>query len=140
MTRSIPFLLTLSLLTILTWGCFETRSPSEQVARRFRDHYYVKTDLKLVAEECDGYALERVRESLRLTDRQVVDRTTHRPKISYHLVNSSLKGLGEGPEATYLFEVLIEPEKVKAITKKTRLKLRERKDGKWKVTQFSDHD
>lgn len=130
------FLLILAAFSFLTPGCFETRSPSEQVARRFMEHYYVKADLKSVVEVSDGYALERVRESLRLTEGQGIDRTTHRPKISYRLVNSSQDGL----QATYLFEVLIEPEKVKAITRKTRLKLREREAGKWKVTQFSDHE
>lgn len=121
------------------WGCGGAKTPVERTARSFIDHYYVQTDLRLALEDCDGYAREKVRKSLQLTEGQLIDASTHHPKISYKLVESRV----DGPEANYLYQVQIEPEKMKPIRKKTFLKLRERggsAGGGWKVTQFSDYD
>ena len=100
------------------------------------DSYYVRTNLRKALEECDGYALGKVEKSLQLTEGQRIDDSTHRPKITYRLLESRM----EGTEANYLYQVLIEPEKMVPIRKKTLLKMREREGGRWKVTQFSDYE
>jgi hypothetical protein len=127
-------LLFLSFVVILC--CQAAKSPSEKVARQFMDHYYVETNLPLALEDTDGYAMEKIRKSVQLTEGQVLDASAHRPKITYNLLESRIGG----DEADFLFQVVIEPKKMSPIRKKTLVKIRQRKEGEWKVTQFSDHD
>jgi hypothetical protein len=121
---------------LFLFGCGKAKSPSERAARDFMDNYYVATDLRSALEIVDGYALEKIKKSLELIEGQRIDASTHRPKISYTLLESRV----EGTEADYLFQVVIEPEKIGPLRKKTLLKIREREKGVWKVTQFSDFD
>lgn len=117
-------------------GCGGAKSVPERAAVDFMDHYYVQTNLKLALEDTDGFARQKVSGSLQLTEGQAVDESTRRPAISYRLVESRV----DGPEADYLYELQIQPSGLEAIRKKTRLKVREREGGEWKVTQFSDYD
>lgn len=100
------------------------------------DHYYVRTNLRLALEDTDGIARQKVAGSIQLTEGQAIDDSTRRPDISWRLVESRV----EGQEADYLYELEIRPPGLAAIRKKTRLKVREREKGVWKVTQFSDYD
>lgn len=125
-----------ALITIFLLACAAEKTLSEKVASQFMDHYYVRTDLQRAQEDCDGLARQKVEESIRLTEGQSVDVTTRRPKISFHLLESRI----DGPEASYLYEVEIRPDGVKELRRKTRLKVRERGEGVWKITQFSDQD
>jgi hypothetical protein len=125
-----------ALVTVCLLACAAAKSPSEKVAGEFMDHYYVRTDLRLAQEDCDGLAHQKVEESLRLTEGQSVDSTTRRPRISYRLLESH----SEGKESNYLYGIRIEGERMETLHKKTLLKLRERDNGVWKVTQFSDSD
>lgn len=117
-------------------ACAAEKTPSEKVASQFMDHYYVRTDLQKAQEDCDGLARQKVEESIRLTEGQLVDVTTRRPKIFYKLLESRI----DGPEASYLYEVEIRPDGMKELRRKTRLRARERGEGVWKITQFSDQD
>lgn len=128
--------LTFFFIMTLVGACQAAPLPSEQAARRFMQHYYVDTDLRQALSDADGYAREKIHGSVKLTEGQTIDASAHRPKISVSLLESTV----EGPEASYLFQVEVRPEKMNAIRKKTLLKVREREGGAWKVTQFVDFE
>lgn len=138
-SRLLKTLLVFLLPLVLQVGCQKAAPASEEAARRFMDNYYVKTDLRSASENADGFALEKIKKSLELTEGQAIDAAAHHPKISFSLLESRIDGIGGG-EASYLFLVLIEPEKMSPVKKKTLVKVRERERGTWKVTQFSDYE
>ncbi|HEX5036442.1 MAG TPA: hypothetical protein VFX30_04730 [bacterium] len=129
---------TLSLLLCLAvfGACAAAKSPAEKAARGFMDAYYVDADLKKAAEFSDSLALEKVSAGMNLRDGLTIDEAAHHPKIHYKLE----KATAGSDQAEFLFDVEFHPEKAEAFHKSSRIVVRLRDGGLWKVTQFSDHD
>jgi len=111
----------------------------DQVAKRFVKHYYVETNLTEASHDCDGLALQKVKNSQTLVSGQIIDQGTRRPKIFYDLLEAKGGSTESSEEATYLFRVTIQPPDFPEMVRNTSLKLRRRESG-WKVTQFSDYE
>jgi hypothetical protein len=124
----------LSLFSIA--ACGKPTPPSEAVAKRFMDAYYVQINLPEAAKDCSGLALERVNSSIQLTQGVKPDSGNNKPKISYKLI----EGKSDADEASYFFELKISPDGISPITQRTRLTVRKMEAGDWKVTQFFDYD
>ncbi len=122
----------LLIFAVFLFAC-QAKSPSETVAREFVEAYYVRADLPKVLLWTDGYATEKVNTSIRLIEGQVKEATT-RPKVAYKLLESQV----DGQEARHLFLLKIKPPTYPEIQKKALVRVRERKTGEWKVTQFSE--
>ena len=127
-------------ILLIVLSCSSAPNPAEKVARQFMESYYVTADLKGAERLADGLALERVRSSLSLTEGQSIDESTRQPRVTWKL----LEGGEKDQEAEYFYRVVIELRDFPKITKRSRIKLRERPlqgaEGGWKVTQFSDQD
>lgn len=130
------------LALLVFFGC-QKLPESRKVADRFMEHYYVATDLGKALQDADGYAAQKIQDSLTLTGGQPPDKAAHRPSVTFTLTGSTPEAAaspGEGPEGNYLYVVEIKPEQSPPIRKKTLLKLRLRAGQLWKVTQFADYE
>lgn len=133
MRKTVP-LLFLVLLSVLSMGAC-SKTPQQRVADDFMQQYYVQTDLKKAQESADGLALDKIKNSILLTQGMTVDASAFHPMISFKLLESKI----DGSESDFIYKVTIKPKEVALILKKTRLKVRKRENGIWKVTQFTDY-
>ncbi len=129
--KKVLVLLSLVLFTIP--ACLKTLQ--QKVADDFMQQYYVQTDLKKAEDDADGLALDKIKSSILLTQGMTVDASVFHPTISFKLLDSKT----DEKESDFIYKVTIKPKEVARILKKTRLKVRERENGVWKVTQFTDY-
>jgi len=73
---------------------------------------------------------------MKLRDGLSIDAAVHHPKIHYKLETTNTAS----DQVEFIYDVEFHPEKAEAFHKRTRLMVRLRDGGRWKVTQFSDHD
>jgi hypothetical protein len=128
-------------LAVMVWmpvagGCGAApATPAEKTANAFMEAYYVRADLQEASSLADGLALDKVSGSVSLREGLAIDVAAHHPKVRFELSGSR----AGGEEAEYLYDVEFRPDKSEAVQKTARIKVRLR-DGRWKVTQFTDHE
>jgi hypothetical protein len=123
-------------LTSVAGGCGSApAAPAEKTANAFMEAYYVRADLQEASALADGLALDKVSGSASLREGLAIDSAAQHPKVRFELSDSR----AGRDEAEYLYDVDFRPEKSEAVRKTARIKVRLR-DGRWKVTQFTDHE
>ena len=124
--------LNLASIIILT-GCSRDLTTARGVVEEFLDQHYVHINLKKAKEYCVGLALHKVNEEIRLTDGQLIDASTRKPKIYYRLLEEKEKK----EVASFLYEGTIQAEDAPEFTR--RWLIRARKEGtQWRVSNFSE--
>lgn len=125
--------LLLSILIIFHSGCSRDLTTARGVVEEFLDQHYVHIELKRARQYCVGLALHKINQEIRLTDGQLIDASTRKPKIYYRLLEERV---GKG-RASFLYEGTIQAEDAPEFTR--RWLIRARKEGaQWRVSNFSE--
>lgn len=132
-TLSLPF--GLAALLLGSFGCGRDLSTAQGVVEEFVDQHYVHIDLEKAKEYAVGLALEKLNEEIRLTQGQVIDDSTRKPKVNYRLLE---KKLGDG-RASFLYEGTIRAEDAPEFTRRWLVSARKDAD-QWRVSNFSEFD
>jgi hypothetical protein len=116
-------------------GCTHDLGTAQGVAEEFVDQHYVNIDIPNAKKYATGLALEKLNEETRLTAGQTIDASTHKPKISYQLIEKR-----EAPNrASFLYQGTIQSDDGTSFTRKWLIAAR--KDGnQWRVSNFSESD
>lgn len=130
----------LALVGSLFWlfflgACDRDLGTAQGVTEEFLDQYYVHIDLQKAKEQTTSLALEKINEEIRLTAGQVIDASTRKPKIHYRLLEKK-EGAGR---AAFLYEGTIEVEDAPTFTRRWYV-LARKEGGRWKVSNFTEHD
>jgi hypothetical protein len=117
-------------------GCAPDERTARGVAERFIDAHYVQIDRPLARTYCTGLALHKLDEEERLTQGQVIDETTRKPRIRY-----SLREEHPIPEGAvrFVYEATIAVEDAGQFTRKFLITVRRDGDA-WKVSNFEEYD
>lgn len=116
-------------------GCGRDLSTPQGVAEEFVDRHYVAIDLHKAKDLAVSVALNKVNEEIRLTAGQVIDASTHKPRVNYRLLEKK-EG---GDRATYLYEGTIRSDDGTSFVRKWLITTR--KEGtRWRVSNFTESD
>jgi len=121
--------------SLIISACTHDLGTAQGVVEEFVDQHYVKIDVPNAKKYATGLALEKLNEETRLTAGQSIDASTHKPKISYQLIEKR-----EAPNrASFLYQGTIQSDDGTSFTRKWLIAAR--KDGnQWRVSNFSESD
>jgi len=121
--------------SLIISACTHDLETAQGVVEEFVDQHYVKIDVPNAKKYATGLALEKLNEETRLTAGQSIDASTHKPKISYQLIEKR-----EAPNrASFLYQGTIQSDDGTSFTRKWLIAAR--KDGnQWRVSNFSESD
>jgi hypothetical protein len=125
----------LCLVLVLGVSCRRDLDTAQGVVEEFLDQHYVQIDLQKAKEYSAGLALEKINEEIRLTSGQVIDASTHKPRVHYRLLE---KKEGES-RASFLYEGTIQADDVPAFTRRWLVAAR-KQDNRWLVSNFTEYD
>ena len=115
-------------------GCSRDLTTPKGVVQEFVDQHYVHIDLQKAKQYCVGLALHKINEEIRLTAGQVIDESTHKPKIYYRLLKEKVGS----DRASFLFEGTIRVENDEDFQR--RWLIMAKKDGtQWRVSNYTDY-
>ncbi len=124
-----------SLLAVALVACRADEKSARGAAERFVDQHYVEINLEAAKSFCVGVALHKVEEEQRLTQGQVIDESTRKPRVGYRLVQKD----EDGDHTTFVFEGIIRVEDAGKFTRKWIVSTR--RDGdRWKVSNYEESD
>jgi hypothetical protein len=129
------FLLSLIVPLTLAQTACSSRSPSEQVADKFMDAYYVKFSVAEALPLSADLAKEKLQGQLQLLQGAGgSDPAQDKPQVSYKLIN---RGAGSADTATYVYEIHAQ---VQDLGKRMVFVKLRNEGGQWLVTQFTEND
>lgn len=117
-------------------ACQSDPNSPQGVAERFLDAHYVTMDLHTAKAYCTGLARKRVEEEIRLTEGQVVDANTRRPRVYYTLLKETPRG---EKRISLQYQAKITLDGAGEFQKVFLLTLREEEEG-WRVMNFNEFD
>ena len=123
------------LLAALLAGCGRDLKTAQGVAEEFVDQHYVNIDLRKAKEYAVGLAQQKIDEEIRLTAGQVIDASTRKPSVHYHLLE---KKESEG-RVSFLYEGTIRAEDAPDFTRRWLVVARKEGD-RWRVSNFTEDD
>lgn len=133
------YLLRWGVLVFLFYGlnaCQSDPNSPHGVAERFLDAHYVTMDLQAAKAYCIGLARKRVEEEIRLTEGQVIDVNTRRPRVYYTLLKETPRG-EKRVSLQYVAKITVDG--AGEFQKEFLLTLGEEEEG-WRVMNYSEFD
>ncbi len=124
----------LCILILAISGCGKDLQTARGVVEEFIDQHYVYINLKKAKEFCVGLALHKINEEIRLTDGQVIDASTRKPKIYYRLLEEKV---GK-QRASFIYQGTIRAEDAPEFTRRWLIIARQ-EDGAWRVSNFKEY-
>jgi hypothetical protein len=136
MNRSFSRLMAPALSMIFVFSaCGRDLGTAQGVVEEFLDQHYVHIDLKKSQAVTVGLARQKINEEIRLTAGQVIDQSTHKPRVNYRLLE---KKEGEN-RASFLYEGTIQSDDGTRFTRKWLVSVR-KEDQQWRVSNFAESD
>ncbi|NIO11206.1 MAG: hypothetical protein GTO40_25600 [Deltaproteobacteria bacterium] len=123
----------LSAFVLLISGCGNDLGTARGVVEEFIDQHYVNIDLEKAKEFCVGLALHKINEEIRLTEGQIIDASTRKPKIYYSLLEERI---GKD-RASFIYKGTIRDEDGDEFTRRWVINARN-EDGTWRVSNFKE--
>jgi hypothetical protein len=115
-------------------SCRPDPSGPQGAAERFLDAYYVRIDLPAVHAMVVGVARQKIEEEMKLVEGQVIDETTRKPQVRYHL----LEERPDGDDAvSFVYRGRITVEDADSFERRWLVTVR-RRDGEWHVSNFQE--
>jgi len=115
-------------------GCGKDLQTARGVVEEFIDQHYVHINLKKAKEFSVGLALHKINEEIRLTDGQVIDASTRKPKIYYRLLEEKV---GK-QRASFLYQGTIRAQDAPEFTRRWLIIARQ-ENGAWRVSNFKEY-
>jgi hypothetical protein len=115
-------------------SCRPDPSGPRGVAERFLDAYYVRIDLPAVHAMVAGVAKQKIEKEMKLVEGQVIDESTRKPTVRYHLLEEH----PDGEDAVnFIYRGRITVEDADSFERRWLVTVR-RRDGDWRVTNFQE--
>ena len=125
----------LYLSAALLAGCGRDLNTARGVVEEFVDQHYVHISLQQAKKYTTGLALQKLNEEIRLTEGQVIDASTRKPRVHYRLLE---KKEGE-KRASFLYEGTIRVEDAPELKRVWLIMVRKEGDS-WRVSNFTEFD